>query len=142
MKKIVYEGLGFPVLLIGAHTEMIHGEELPIINHADLELRVFHALLWSTHKLTGAELSFVRGYMRKTQADLAKDIGLRSHSMISQWEAKGLASTGMDPATENGIRTLLANHIGLLQQYALRSLEILKGNFQELSPIEVNLEAA
>ncbi len=123
-------------------TEYFSRRIQPILNHAALELGVFHALLWSTHKLTGAELSFVRGYMRKTQGELAKDIGLKSHSMISQWEAKGLATTGMDPATENGVRTLLANHIGLLPQYALRSLYVLKGNFKKLSPIEVNLETA
>ncbi len=140
MKAYVYEGLGFPVMLIGVHTEVIHGEELPILNHADLELRVFEALLWSNHRLSGAELLFVRGFMRKTQAVLASDIGLKSHSMISQWEGKNLAATGMDAATENAVRMLMANHIGQLTGYAMkRSLEVMRGNLIEPVPVEVNV---
>ena len=141
MKNIKYDGLGFPVLLIGVQTETIHGEELPILNHADLEQKVFTALLWSDHKFSGAELSFVRGFMRKTQANLANSIGLKSHSMISQWEAKGLEPTGMDPATENAVRTLMANHIGQLQQYIVKSLEVIGGNLTNSSPLEINIAA-
>lgn len=141
MKSWIYEGLGFPVLLLGVHTEVIHGEELPILNHADLERRVFDALLWSKHRLTGAELCFARGYMRKTQANLAAAIGLKTHSMISQWENKNQNPAGMDTATEHAIRTLMAHHIGELGRYGLKSLDVLSGKFQAQAPVEVNLVA-
>jgi DNA-binding transcriptional regulator YiaG len=140
MKSFIYQGLGFPVMLIGVHTEVIHGEELPILNHADLEKRIFEALLWSTHRLSGAELLFVRGFMRKTQSTMAADIGLKSHSMISQWESKNLEATGMDPSMENAVRMLMANHIGQLSGYAVgRSLEVIRGNLVEPAPVEVNV---
>jgi hypothetical protein len=141
MKTMVYEGLGFPVLLVGVQTETLHGEELPILNHANLERLVFEALLWSPHRLTSSELSFARGYMRKTQANLASAIGLKTHSMISQWENKGQEATGMDTATENAVRTLMANHIGELTRYAPRSLDVLSGKFQAQAPVKINLVA-
>ncbi|MDQ3232004.1 MAG: hypothetical protein M3Q07_09310 [Pseudobdellovibrionaceae bacterium] len=140
MKNMVYEGLGFPVMLQGVRTEVIHGEELPILDHADLERRVFEALLWSPHRLSGAELLFARGFMRKTQASLASAIGLKTHSMISQWENRNHEATGMDPTMENAIRMLMADHVGQLQSYALKiSLEVIRGNLADPRPVEINV---
>ncbi|RYZ87570.1 MAG: hypothetical protein EOP04_11400 [Proteobacteria bacterium] len=142
MKSLFYYGLGFPVFLKDVETEVIRSEELPIVDHNELERRVFSALLRSDHQLTGAEFSFARGFMRKTQKALASSIGLKTHSMISTWEAKGNASTGMDPAQEHAVRTVMAHYVNELNSYLPTSLAILRGEFSPESKLEVSYKAA
>lgn len=142
MKSIFYEGLGFPVFLRDVQTENIRGEELPIIDHNELERRVFSALLMSTHQLTGAELLFARGFMRKTQKSFSSSIGLKTHSMVSTWENKGNAPTGMDPAHEHAVRTVMASYVNEAKSYEVNSLSILSGQFKPESRIEVSLKVA
>ena len=67
-KKLIYEGLGFPVVLIGFKTKTVRGEELPDVNLRDLQAMVFAALTAKSGGLTGSELLFVRSYLQLTQA--------------------------------------------------------------------------
>lgn len=46
MKKLKYNGLGFPINLIGIKTRKFRGEILPDINHRELEDKAFKILLW------------------------------------------------------------------------------------------------
>lgn len=141
MKSLFYYGLGFSVFLKEVETEVIRGEELPIVDHNELERRVFSALLMSDHQLTGTEFSFARGFMRKTQKALASSIGLKTHSMISTWEAKANAPTGMDPAQEHAVRTVMAHYVNELNVYVSSSMSILRGEFAPGSKIEINCNA-
>lgn len=142
MKSILYFGLGFPVFLKDVETQVIRGEELPVVDHNELERRVFTALLMSDHQLTGAELLFARGYMRKTQKALSSSIGLKTHTMISLWETKGDAPAGMDSAQEHAVRTVMAHHANELIAYASASLTVLKGELSPESRLEVSCKAA
>lgn len=142
MKSIFYYGLGFPIFLKDVETQIIRDEELPIVDHNELERRVFFALLTSDHQFTGAEFSFARGFMRKTQKALASSIGLKTHSMISTWESKGNAPTGMDPAQEHAVRTVMAHYINELNAYLSTSMTILRGEFSPKSDLKVSFKAA
>jgi DNA-binding transcriptional regulator YiaG len=107
-QKITYEGLGFPVVLVGFKTKKIRGEILPKINFKDLQAMAFSALISKTGRLTGSELLFVRSYLGLTQLQFAKQVGLANHSRVSQWEKKGLKATGMDYPGELVIRLIMA----------------------------------
>jgi DNA-binding transcriptional regulator YiaG len=108
--NIIYEGLGFPVKLIGVKTRTFRGEVLPDINHRELEDKVFQILLWMHAKMTGPQLAFVRGYMGLSQKAFANCLGIKTHSTVSTWELKN-GITGMTHATEVVIRLLMAEYI-------------------------------
>ncbi len=111
MKKTRYNGLGFPIDLEGVKTREFRGEILPDINHRKLEDQVFKTLLWRPAHLSGAHLSFVRGYMGLSQKEFATILGLKTHATISGWEGKENKSTGMPGTTEVVIRLLMAEFI-------------------------------
>ncbi len=111
MKKIRYNGLGFPIDLKGVKTREFRGEILPDINHRGLEDQVFKTLLWLPAHFSGAHLSFVRGYMGLSQKEFATILGLKTHTTISGWEGKENKATGMQGATEVVIRLLMAEFI-------------------------------
>lgn len=112
MKKLIYEGLGFPVILKGAKTFQFRGETLPKINHRELEDMVFVALLRHPAHFSGAQFAFVRGYMNLSQKKFASMLGCKTHATISGWEGKKNHATGMPTTTEVIIRLLMAECIG------------------------------
>lgn len=111
MNKIKYEGFGFPIILKGVKTREFRGEVLPDINHRKLEDQVFKTLLWLPAHFSGAQLSFVRGYMGLSQKEFATILGLKTHGTISGWESKENKATGMQGAVEVIIRLLMAEFI-------------------------------
>lgn len=106
-----YNGLGFPIDLTGVKTRKFRGEILPDINHRELEDQVFKTLLWLPAHFSGAQLSFIRGYMGLSQKEFATILGLKTHATISGWEGKENKATGMQGATEVVIRLLMAEFI-------------------------------
>lgn len=111
MSKIIYNGLGFPIQLIGVKTREFRGEVLPDINHRELEDKVFKTILWMSAHFTGAHLAFVRGYMGLSQKELATILGLKTHATISGWESKDSKSASMPGTTEVVIRLLMAEFL-------------------------------
>lgn len=111
MKKMKYNGLGFPIYLKGVKTREFRGEILPDLNHRELEDQVFKMLLWLPAHFSGAQLAFVRGYMGLSQKEFATILGLKTHATISGWEGKDNKATGMPGTTEVVIRLIMADFI-------------------------------
>ncbi len=107
-KYLVYEGLGFPVIMIGFKTKKVRDEVLPDVNMKQLQAMVFEALTVKPSTLSGSELLFIRSYLGLTQSEFALKIGLSNHSRISQWEKKSLKSAGMEYVTELSVRLVMA----------------------------------
>lgn len=138
-KKIKYSGLGFPVILIGFETEKILGEELPKLNHRKLEDLVFKLLVGSDFCFSGAHLAFVRKYMGMTQEQFAKELGMKNHSRISQWESKKQKTTEMSSVTEMAVRLLMIDYIGRIKPDPKKLREIMRGGLRAtVDAIEVN----
>jgi DNA-binding transcriptional regulator YiaG len=112
MKKLIYNGLGFPIILKGVKTFQFRGEVLPKINHRAFEDMIFKALLRYPAHFSGAHLSFVRGYMKLSQKKFASMLGLSTHATISAWEGKKKHATGMPATTEVVIRLIMADFVG------------------------------
>jgi len=108
-KKILYNGLGFPMILVGFRTKKVQGEEVPDVNFKELQAKAFLALTHKPGPLIGAELAFVRAYLAMTQVEFARKVGLANHSRVSQWEKKGLKPTGMEFMSELSVRLLMAS---------------------------------
>ncbi len=109
MKKITYNGLGFPIVLKGVKTFEFRGETLPKVNHRELEDKAFKALLWMPAHFSGMHLCFIRTYMKLSQKKLASILGLKTHATISEWEGEKEKNTGMPSTAEVVIRLLMAD---------------------------------
>ena len=112
MKKLIYNGLGFPIVLKGVQTFEFRGEVLPNMNHREFEDMVFKALLRYPARFSGAHLSFVRGYMKLSQKKFASMLGLSTNATVSGWEGKKNLATGMPVTAEVVIRLIMADFIG------------------------------
>jgi DNA-binding XRE family transcriptional regulator len=80
-----------------------------------------------------------------TQAEFAKTLNQSSHSIVSQWEKKGLKATGMDYNTEIWLRLHMANTLKRadITKYVESFIE--EGPFKpkaKPAPIEISYEFA
>jgi len=107
-KKMTYTAFGFPIVLLGFRFKMVRDIEVPDVNLNTLQKVVFEALIEKPSNLSGAEVRFVRSYLRLTQTKFAKALNQSGHSIVSQWEKKALKATGMDYNTEIWLRLHMA----------------------------------
>lgn len=73
-----------------------------------LQEAVFHLLVVKPARFTGAEVRFIRKYLRLRQADLAEVLNMANHSVVSQWEGREDEPTGMEYNTEVLLRIWMA----------------------------------
>ncbi len=126
-KNFVYEGLGFPIIFKEVAVKELLGELVPDVNHRHLQDEAFQALLTARFKLSGAHLNFIRHYMGLKQDEFARRLGLGGHSMISKWEKKKSAATGMTSAMEAGVRMLMCEYLNESQISVKDMVAILAG---------------
>ncbi len=116
-KPAIYTALGFPVVIVNPTYRHFEGEEVLDISPKLVMDAVFSMIPERKGRLIGAEVRFMRSYMKLTQEAFGKMIGV-DHSSIAKWEAKKQEVTGMDVQVEILLRArcrLFANkkaHIG------------------------------
>ena len=88
MANIVFEELGFPIVLVDPPTREVRGQAVLDLNMRTLQAEVFRHLIAKRSRLTGAELRFVRKHLRMRQADFARVLNMANHSVVSQWEGR------------------------------------------------------
>ena len=130
MPNVLFMELGFPILLVNPRMVEVRGQQVPDVNLQELQEVVFRQLVVSPVRLTGAEVRFIRKYLRMRQADLAQVLNMANHSVVSQWESRGEDFTGMEYNTEVLLRVWMAAKVGL----ADRPLELLEDRLKGLSP--------
>ena len=130
MPNVLFMELGFPILLVNPRMVEVRGQQVPDVNLQELQEVVFQQLVVSPVRLTGAEVRFIRKYLRLRQADLAQVLNMANHSVVSQWESRGEDFTGMEYNTEVLLRVWMAAKVGL----ADRPLELLEDRLKGLSP--------
>lgn len=106
-KTVKFNGFGFPVILLNAPMKIEHGEEIPNVNFNRLQDNLFQALLLKPSRLSGAEVKFLRHYLKLTQEAFSKTLKVE-RSLISKWESKDLKATGMSSHIEIFLRLKLA----------------------------------
>lgn len=111
VSEMIYQGLGFPVILVGFDTKEVRGIKVPDVNLNRLQKIAFEGLIVKPARLSGSEIAFIRSYMGYTQAQFAQLLNLANHSIVSIWEKKDLKGTGMDFNTEIFLRLNMARTI-------------------------------
>jgi DNA-binding transcriptional regulator YiaG len=110
IKKFVFNGLGFPVVIVNPK---FHADGSLAVKYNQLSQAAFEWLITKECRMSGAQVKFARHYMEMTQADFAKALCQSGgHSIVSKWEGKDLEASGMQPSTELLLRLVMAGSIG------------------------------
>lgn len=86
VRKYVYEGFGFPIVLNKVMLREFEGGWYPEIDHHDLALKTIKNLPLQHQRITGAQLKFIRHYFDMTLDKFAKDVVFKSKSDLMKLE--------------------------------------------------------
>ena len=100
IETFIFEGLGFPVVLVNAPWKRVFGEWALDINFKKLQEVVLQDLIHKPTPLTGDELRFIRKFLELTTAKFGKLFGV-THVAVVKWENN---KAQINPATELCIR--------------------------------------
>lgn len=103
VEKFVYEGFGFPVILLNVPLKKIRGIEVPDINYNALQLILLDLLSHKPFPLTGNEIRFIRQSLKMTLAEFAKHFSV-THAAVIKWEKSKDQFAKITPSTELYIR--------------------------------------
>ncbi len=115
VKRFVYEGLGFPVVLVNVTLVKVRGIWTPAIDYNKLQKEVLLALAHKPRALTGNEIHFIRTYFEKTLENFGKQFGV-THVAVLSWEKMGNKPTRINPTTELCIRLFILEKLNMNNQ--------------------------
>jgi transcriptional regulator with XRE-family HTH domain len=110
VEKFVYEGFGFPVILLDVPMKKIRGIAVPDINYNALQLILLDLLSHKPFPLTGDEIRFIRQSLKMTLVEFAKHFGV-THSAVIKWEKSKDQFAKITSSTELHIRLFTLEHL-------------------------------
>lgn len=103
--KLMYTGLGFPVLLKNIPMIELRGVWTPDVNLNLLQKTVILALAHHAAALTGNQVYFIRTWLGLTQAEFGARLGVTAPAVV-KWEKYGDNEAKISLITEREIRLL------------------------------------
>lgn len=110
LKEIIYEGLGFPIILRNVPMIELRGIWTPDINLNVLQKVVLLSLAHHPSDLTGNQIRFIRTWLGLTQTEFGKVFGV-THPAIVKWEKTGDTGSKMSLTTQRDLRLLILDHL-------------------------------
>src|SRR5947207_1252818 len=86
IETFVYEGLGFPILLVKVPLRKALGEWVINIDFNKFRRTVLNFLVHKKTLLTGDEIRFIRKYLEMSTTEFGKILGV-SHVAVLKWES-------------------------------------------------------
>ncbi len=105
-KRFIYEGLGFPMVLLNVSLVKKRDVWTPAIDYNKLQKRVLFALAQKHSAMTGNEIHFVRAYFEMTLENFGKHFGV-THVAVLTWDKMGDKQARINPTTELYIRLFI-----------------------------------
>ncbi len=109
-KEIVYEGLGFPVILRNVPMLELRGVWTLDVDLNILQKVVLLALAHHPSDLTGNQIRFVRNWLGLTQTEFGKLFGV-THPAVVKWEKTGNKGSKMNLTTQRDLRLWLLDQL-------------------------------
>lgn len=106
-ETFLYEGLGFPVLMINVPMKKMLGEWVMNINFSQLQKVAMLALVKKNGPLTGKQLRSIRHFLDLSTHRFADVLGV-SHVAVLNWESE---ERKMNPDTEIHLRMYVLNYL-------------------------------
>ncbi len=115
VKRFVYEGLGFPIVLMDVCLAKKRGNWTPAIDYNKLQKHVLLALSHKPFPLTGSEVHFIRVYFELTLEHFGKQLGV-THVAVLNWEKSQDKPAKINPTTELFLRLLILEKLKMNNQ--------------------------
>ena len=115
VKKFIYEGLGFPVVLVDVSLVKKRDIWTPAIDYNKLQRAVLLALTQKPASLSGYEIHFIRTYFEMTLEHFGKHFSV-THVAVLAWEKTGDRPAKMNPTTELCIRLFILEKLNMNNQ--------------------------
>lgn len=115
VRKFIYEGLGFPIVLVDVLLVKKRDVWTPAIDYNKLQKAALLALSHKPFALTGNEIHFIRAYFEMTLENFGKKLGV-THVGVLNWEKMGNKSAKINPTTELCIRLLILEKLKMNNQ--------------------------
>jgi len=109
-KEIIYEGLGFPIVLRNVPMIQRRGIWTPDIDLNILQKVVLLALAYHPSDLTGNQIHFIRMWLGLTQIEFGKLFGI-THPAIGKWEKTGNRVSKMNLTTQRDLRLRILDQL-------------------------------
>lgn len=106
-ETFIYEGLGFPILMVNVPMKKVLGEWVMNINFAQLQRVAMLALAKKNVPLSGKEIRSIRHFLNMSTHKFAAELGV-SHVAILNWESE---ERKMNADTEIRLRLYVLNHL-------------------------------
>lgn len=140
-ETFIYEGLGFPVLLVNVPMRKVLGEWAIDINFDQLQIEALRMLAKKQTRLTGKEIRFIRHYMDMSTHEFAKELEV-THVSILKWESE---KTHMNPNTEIVLRLRILKHLNVpaadfKKTFHFITSQALSSSVADSTPFEIDAE--
>ena len=109
-REIVYEGLGFPIILRNVPMVELRGVWALDLNLNILQKVVLLALAHHPADLSGNQIYFIRTWLGLTQSEFGKLFGV-THPAIVKWEKAGNKGSKMNLTTQRDLRLWLLDQL-------------------------------
>jgi hypothetical protein len=109
--RFLYDGFGFPVILVNVPMIKVRDVWTPDIDYNVLAKRILEEMATHPSRLNGNEVRFVRHYFRMTLNEFAKRFGV-THPAVLKWEKAGIKPANMMWSTEKDLRLFVLDSLG------------------------------
>lgn len=140
-ETFIYEGLGFPILLINVPMRKTLGKWVLDINFASLQRTALLMLAKKAAPLSGDEIRFIRHYLNKSTHEFALMLGV-SHVSVLNWENE---ERKMNTNTEIVLRLRVLDHLKVPDKefrkvYLTFDPQSISKQPAESMPLEIDIE--
>lgn len=111
-KQLVYEGFGFPVVLLNVPMIKVFGQWTPKVDYNKLARSLLKAIAMKETRLTGNEVRFARQFFELTLTKFGEQFDV-SHPAVMKWEKSENEPTPMSWSTEKDLRLFILDKLGL-----------------------------
>lgn len=140
-KKFIYEGFGFPVILLNVPMVQVRGDWTPKVDYNVLEQRVLLALAQKPSRLTGDEIRFVRHSFEMTLTAFGDRFDV-SHPAIIKWERSGDEAPAIKWPIEKDLRLFILDQLQVKPKAFKETYESLRQEaHNKPKPIEMDIAA-
>lgn len=109
-KKYLYDGFGFPLVLLNVPMIQVRGEWVPDIKWNRLEKIVLLILAHQPGELTGNQIRFIRHSMQMNQRNFSKLFGV-THAAVVKWEKAKDHVPKMHTTTQLAMRLCILDNL-------------------------------
>lgn len=137
-KRFLYDGLGFPILLVDVPVREIRGVVVPDINYNTLQKSVLEKLTLQPFPLTGNQVRFIRQYLGLTLKAFAEHFGV-THPAVMKWEKAKNKIAKITPSTELYIRLFILEFLKVNNEKFRNTFNVFDRN-DKLKKLDLSLD--